>query len=214
MGELITLPTHPKKHPANPSAHVSYDGPQGPIIIFSVNIGPKVAIQPWIPTPLTDLSLIHKAVNESDPNSPYFKQFLWKWARHLQTYCDWYHLMRGVLEPAVFLSWHSAYDDQSESRAHVNVQYNIPVIHDMLPDNGQYVNPITGQQAYFQKVSGLVFEALKMCTLWDPAAYFCNLVQQPETLFQDFPAYLNEAVDWRVDAGATREMLNSSLGMA
>lgn len=93
MGELITLLTHPNKHPANPSAHVSYNGPQGPIMIFPVNIGPKVTIQPWIPTSLADLFLIYKAVNESDPNSSYFKQFLWKWARHLQTYYDWYHLM-------------------------------------------------------------------------------------------------------------------------
>lgn len=63
------------------------------------------------PTPLADLSLIRKVANESGPNLPYLEQVLRQWAMHLQTYYDWYCLMKAVLEPVVFLNWSSAYDD-------------------------------------------------------------------------------------------------------
>lgn len=78
---------------------------------FPGNVGPSGAIQPWIPTPLADLSLIHKVTNESARNLPYLEQVLRQWAMHLQTYYDWYCLMKAVLEPVVFLNWSSAYDD-------------------------------------------------------------------------------------------------------
>ncbi|KAL6090699.1 hypothetical protein STEG23_013576 [Scotinomys teguina] len=43
---------------------------------FPVNVGPSAANQPWIPTPLADLSLVSKATNESGPDSSYFEQVL------------------------------------------------------------------------------------------------------------------------------------------
>lgn len=49
--------------------------------------------------------------------------------------------MKAVLVPAVFLNWCSAYDDQAEAQAHINIQYNLPIPHDMLIGNRQYVNP-------------------------------------------------------------------------
>lgn len=94
---------------------------------FPVNVGPSGAIQPWIPTPLADLSLICKVASESGPNLPYLEQVLRQWAMHLQTYYDWYCLMKAALEPVVFLNWSSAYDDQAKSQTHVNIQYNIPI---------------------------------------------------------------------------------------
>lgn len=36
--------------------------------VLPVNVGPNAATQPWVPTPLMDLSLIHKAANESGPD--------------------------------------------------------------------------------------------------------------------------------------------------
>lgn len=74
--------------------------------------------------------------------------------------------MKAVLEPVVFLNWHSTY--QTDSQAHINIQYNLLVTHGMLTGCGQYVNPITqtqtGQQDYFQPVSNLAFKALKAFT--------------------------------------------------
>lgn len=43
---------------------------------YPVNLGPGAANCPWIPTPLTDLALIIKAVNDLGPDSPYFEQVL------------------------------------------------------------------------------------------------------------------------------------------
>lgn len=45
--------------------------------------------------------------------------------------------MKAVLVPAVFLNWCSAYDYQVELHAHINIQYNLPIPHDMLMGNGQ-----------------------------------------------------------------------------
>ncbi|KAL6031848.1 hypothetical protein STEG23_003153 [Scotinomys teguina] len=62
------------------------------------------------------------------------------------TYYDWYHLMKAVLEPMVFLNWQAAYDDQMEVQACFNIQYNITVSHKMLMDQEPYVNPVTQAQ--------------------------------------------------------------------
>ncbi|KAL6038380.1 hypothetical protein STEG23_021943 [Scotinomys teguina] len=63
-----------------------------------------------------------------------------------KTYYDWYHLMKAVLEPMVFLNWQAAYDDQMEVQACFNIQYNITVSHKMLMDQEPYVNPVTQAQ--------------------------------------------------------------------
>lgn len=81
---------------------------------FKVNMGPNADAQPWIPTPIADLSLIWKAANESGPDSSYFQQVTAQWSMQLQTYFDWYHLLKAVLEPAV-------YDHQAESQAQMNI---------------------------------------------------------------------------------------------
>lgn len=75
---------------------------QGLTMAFPVNVDTNAAIQLWIPTPLANLSLICKAANESCPNSLYFEHLLQQWAMHLQNYYDRYHLVKIVLEPAVF----------------------------------------------------------------------------------------------------------------
>lgn len=50
--------------------------PQVLTISFPVKVGPSGAIQPWIPTPLANLSLVRKVAKESGPNLPYLKQVL------------------------------------------------------------------------------------------------------------------------------------------
>lgn len=99
----------------------------------------------------------------------------------LQTQYDWYNLLRAVLEPAVFLNWHSAYDEHAETPAHVHIRNGIPVTLDMLMGRGNYTDPVAqsmvGVYAYFHQVSNLAFKALKACVPRDPLAYFCDLVQ-------------------------------------
>lgn len=188
-------------HPTNPSG-------------FPVNIGANLAAQPWFPTPQTDLSLIHKAANESGPDYPHFEQVLCQWAIHLQTYYDWY-LMKAMPKPTIFLNWQVAYDDQAEMQACLNIQYNIAIFLDMLTSRGQYVNPVTqaqiGLPPYFQQVSETEFKALNSCTTWNLTAYFCNLIQQPRELFTDLLAQVNEAVEKWVDPDPTRKMLIKQL---
>lgn len=76
---------------------------------FPVNLDPNAVTRPWIPTPRADLALIRKTANDSGSESPYFEQELKQWAMHLQTYYDWYNLLKAVLDPSVFLNWRSAY---------------------------------------------------------------------------------------------------------
>lgn len=98
--------------------------------------------------------------------------------------------MKAVLDSTVFLNWHTAYEKQSETKAHLNIQYNIAISLDMLTGRGQYVSPMTqaqiGLHACFQQVSDLAFKALKSCTPRDPTAYFHNLIQQPGKMFFNF----------------------------
>ncbi|XP_026644876.1 polyhomeotic-like protein 1 [Microtus ochrogaster] len=80
------------------------------------------------------------------------------------------------------------------------------VCHTCLPVQAQI-----GHQAYYQQVSYLAFNDLKVCTAWDPSAYFHNLIQQPGQRFTNFFVHLNKAGEWRVGPGPTREMLIKQL---
>lgn len=56
---------------------------------------------------------------------------------HLQTYCDWYNLLKAVLNPTVFLNWRAAYHELVEKQARTNLEYNLNVPFDMLTAHGQ-----------------------------------------------------------------------------
>lgn len=74
----------------------------------------------------------------------------------------------------------------------------------MLKGHGQYAHPVhqaqTGLNAYFQQVLDLALMALRASTPQNSSTYFCNFIQQPRELFPDYMAYVNEAVECRVDA--------------
>lgn len=80
--------------------------PQSLTMAFPGNVDTKTAIQLWIPIPLPNLSIICKAAKQSCPNWLCFEHLLQQWAMHLQNYYDWYHLVKIVLEPAVFSFLH------------------------------------------------------------------------------------------------------------
>lgn len=76
---------------------------------------------------------------------------------------------------------------------------------DMLTGQGNLVHHIHQAQishkADYQQVSDPASKALKACPLWEPSAYFYNLIQQPGEIFTDFLTSVNEAVEQRVDLG-------------
>lgn len=62
---------------------------------------------------------------------------------YLQTYYDWYNLLKVVLDPAVFLNWRSTYQDLAEKQARINPEYNLNITLDLLTGHKAYINPVT-----------------------------------------------------------------------
>ena len=123
---------------------------------------------------------------------------------HLQSYYDWYNLIKSMLKPTVFLYWRTAYHDLAENQARINLEYNLNV----TCDTGASINPGIIQatvwlHAYFNQVVDLAFKALKACTPRDLSAYFHNLVQQSREFFMDFLRRITEVMERRVDSGPT-----------
>lgn len=96
---------------------------------------------------------------------PYFEQVLKEWVMQLQTHYDWSSTLKVVIETPVFLQWHSAYDDATETQAYTYLQYGLTITLDMLISHCHYTDPISqsmiGQHAYFLQVSHMAFKALK-----------------------------------------------------
>ena len=115
-------------------------GPHSPQVYheaFPVNLSPDAVTRPCMPTPQADVALIRQAANNSDLKSPYFEQVLKQWSMHLQTYYDWYNLLKPVFNLTVFLNWRSAYHDLAENQARINLEYNLNV----TCDTGASINP-------------------------------------------------------------------------
>ena len=62
---------------------------------------------------------------------------------HLQSYYDWYNLLKAVFNFALFLNWSSAYYDLAEKQARINLEYNLNIILDMLTGHEEYIKLVT-----------------------------------------------------------------------
>ena len=60
---------------------------------------------------------------------------------HLQSYYDWYNLIKSMLNPTVFLYWRTAYHDLAENQARINMEYKLNATFDMLTVHRAYINP-------------------------------------------------------------------------
>lgn len=101
--------------------------------------------------------------------TPYFEQVLKQWAMQLQTHYDWSSILKAVIEAPVFLQWHSAYEDATETQVYTYLQYGLTIPLDMLISHCQYTDQISqsmiDQHAYFLYVFHMAFRVPKdsMC---------------------------------------------------
>lgn len=72
--------------------------------------------------------------------TPCFEQVLKQWVMQLQTHYDWSSILKAIIEPPVFLQWHSAYGDATEIQANTYLQYGLTITLDMLISNCQYID--------------------------------------------------------------------------
>lgn len=142
---------------------------------FTVNLWQNAIKQPWIPTPPYLNSLLSgKWLNELDPDSSYFNQVFTQWAMQLQTYFDWYSLLKAVLEPVTFLSWKSAYNDRETFKQNKLI-INTPVTLDMLNGWDNFVHPILQAQIFFFKPTNNRFVTWPSRLLRQAPPEICNL---------------------------------------
>lgn len=131
---------------------------------FPVNLSPDAVTRPCIPTPQADLALIRKAANNSDLKSPYFEQVLKQWSMHLQTYYDWYNLLKPVFNLTVFLNWRSKHYDLNENQVKINLKYNLNVAFDVNTGYG----PMGGEGARRRQGYGNIMYILCLLIFLQP----------------------------------------------
>jgi hypothetical protein len=77
---------------------------------------------------LADLALIRKAGNDSDPDFPHFLASIEAIGHVPPNLLRLDNLLKGVLDPVVFLNWRSAYHNLVENWARTKLEYNIDML--------------------------------------------------------------------------------------